>query len=244
MSQPAASSPAADDYVHDDVQAVSEYRSVSGMAVLSLVLGVVSLAALVTSTLLIVPLLGVIFAMLAIRKIAASEGRLVGRTVAILGLGLSLAIGAGVYVRDATVNSLIASQGEQWALEWCELVRDGELATAAELGVGPEVRQPFDDQLNAYYATDEEAIKRMEAFKNDAVIRELMDAPEGSRVVPGDVLLVEPDGLGGYAMIQAFELVPPAGEGNPSRFQLTLRRARLAGLGGSAWLLVNRAAAE
>lgn len=240
MSQPATNHEATDHYVHDDVQAVSEYRSVSGMAVLSLVLGVVSLAALITSSLLVLPLLGVIFAALALWRISASEGRQVGRKVALLGLALSLAIGTCVYVRDAMLDHLVASEGVEWALDWCDLVRDGQIATAAELAVAPEIRQPFDDQLDAYYATDDEAKKRLEEFKKDEVIRQLVDAPEGSRIVPLETLVVDSDNSGGYLMAQEFELVPPTGGGNPSRFQLTLRRARLTGLGGSAWLLVNK----
>ncbi len=48
------------DYLHDDVQAVAEYRSVSRLAVLAAVLGVCSAVALASSQLLVIPLLGII----------------------------------------------------------------------------------------------------------------------------------------------------------------------------------------
>lgn len=227
------------DYLHDDVQAVAEYRSVSGLAVLAAVLGVCSLAALVSRGLLVIPLLGVIVACFALRRIAASEGQLAGRTAALVGLALSLAIGAGVYVRGITLERLVAAEAQQWALEWCDLVLDDKLLIALELKNPPQSRRPFDDSLSEYYENNDAAIEALDEFRNDPVIQALTSAPQGSRVVPGDLVGVVEEGNGGYIVAQEFQLVVPQGTGVPLTFRLQLNRSRMGRTGGGAWYLTG-----
>lgn len=228
-----------DPYVSDDVQAVAEYRSVSVLAILATVLGVLSASALVTPSLLIVPLLGIIFSLLALWRIARSGGQQVGRSLALVGLALSLTIGSGVYVRGVMQKHLLAGEAQEWASEWCQLVMDDELITALELTVAPDGRRPFDESLKQHYATDEAAIKRLEEFEEEELATVLRDAPEGSKIVPGDVL-VAPRERGTFEVLQQFELVPPSGAGNPVRFRVQVRRVQLKGIGGSAWYLTEQ----
>ena len=227
-------------YVSDDVQAIAEYRSVSVLAVLAAVLGVASASAIVTSSLLLIPLLGIIISLFALWRIAHSDGQQVGRTLALVGLALSLAFGSGVYVRGMMLSRLLGAEAQDWALQWCDLVLDDQLITALELTVAPNSRRPFNDALESFYSTDEAAKKRLDEFENDDVIKALRDAPEGSKVVAGDVMAVASYDMGSYVVVQKFELVPPRGEGNPIRFRLQARRVRLGGIGGNAWYLMER----
>ncbi len=234
------------DYLHDDVQAVAEYRSVSGLAVLAAVLGVCSLLALVDRGLLVVPLLGVVCGLLALRRIAASEGQLAGRAVAMVGLALSLVIGTGVYVRGLTLERLVAAEAQQWALQWCDLIRDGQTLTALELKNPPEARRPFDDSLAEYYETNDAAIEAYQLFREHPVIEAIAAAPKGAKVVPGKVLGVVPNGRGGYTAAQQFELVPPGGDSTGPRvkFNLQLSRAPVRSAGGGAWNLTDHLMAD
>ena len=227
MSEPTESIVPAD-YLHDDVQAVAQYRSVSSLAVLSAVLGVGSLLALVSEVLLVVPLLGIVCAVLALRRIATSEEQLAGRGAALVGLALSLAVGSGVYVRDVVRDRLIAAEAKQWGLEWCELLLDGQLLTALELKNPPESRRTFDDSLAEYYETNEVAAEAFQEFKDDPVVALLSDAPEGARVEPGKLVGIERNGRGGYLAAQEFIFVLP--DDADQKFNIFLTRSRLGGV--------------
>lgn len=229
-----------DQYISDDVQAVAEYRSVSLLAVLAVILGVASASAMVTDSLLIVPLLGIIISLLALWRIARSDGQQVGRSLALVGLALSLAIGAGVYVRGMTLKRLLAEESQTWGAEWCDLLMDDEVVTALELTVPPNSQRPFNDSLQEYYATNDAAAKRLQEFEEEELVKALRAAPEGSKIVAGAVKGFAPAEQGSFLVLQQFEMQPPVGEGNPVRFQLQLKRVRLRGIGGNAWYLSQK----
>ncbi|QDU54973.1 hypothetical protein [Aeoliella mucimassa] len=240
MSETTTESPVPENYLSDDVQAVAEYRSVSGLAVLAAVLGVASLAAVATPSLVVLPLIGVIFSLFALYKIAHSDGQLVGRTAALTGLAMSLTVGAGVLVNGWVVRSILAREAAEWGLDWCQLVMDGELITAAELKNPPTARRPFDDSLAKFYAENENAVKALEEFKTNDVVELLSTAPEGSKVVPGDFKAGLRESSGRYLVLQEFKLVRPGGE-PPVVFGLQLRRQTISDLSGGAWFVNEQA---
>lgn len=233
-----------DDYVLDDVQAMAEYRSVSALALLSAVLGVCSLAALVNDGLLVIPLLGTICAILALRRIAASEGQLAGRTPALVGLSLSLVLGVGIYAHRMTTERLVAAEAQKWALDWCDLLLAGKTLVALELQNPPTSRRPFDDSLADYYETNDGAARALEKFRTTEVIARLLDAPEGARVVPGESLGVAPDERGGFRLAQRFQLIAPGTETNPTVFTLWLTRSRVADADNGGWYVTDQALVE
>lgn len=230
------------DYLHDDVQAVAEYRSVNKLSVAAALIGAASAVALISSGLLVVPLLGGIASLLALRQISASDGQMVGRTAALIGLALSIAFGAGVLVRDATMNRLVVRESQQWSLDWCSLIMDGETLTAIELKASPNIRRPFDDSLQEYYETNETAIESLADFREDPVVQLLAGAPENSRVEPGEVIGVERLSSGEFIVMQEFELVSPSAKRRV--FRLRVRRLPLRGAAGNAWYLADHASAE
>lgn len=67
-----------------------DYRVVSKFAVFSLILGLMSLGAFLGVGLLIVPLFGIVFGVLAVRSIRQYPEEYMGRTSAYIGVGLSL----------------------------------------------------------------------------------------------------------------------------------------------------------
>lgn len=228
------------DFVADDVQAVAEYRSVSKLAVASLLLGLVSAVALLGTQLLVVNLLGVICAVLALVRIARSEGQLIGRHVALAGLALSLTFGAGVYAHQAVVERLIAREAERWGLDWCELVRDGKLPLALELQSPPNRRRPLDGALADYYESDQQAASELESFRENPVVVALSSASKDAQLRSGDVEQVVRSGQGEYVVVRQF-LLTPAGstERKPAVLRLQLRRMQLGRLGGGAWFLAD-----
>lgn len=80
-----------------------QYRALSSLAVAGAVLGVVGLLALLDWFLALIPLVGIVVSLLALRRIRTSDGELTGRPAALTGLVLNLlllpgALGLHTYV--------------------------------------------------------------------------------------------------------------------------------------------------
>src|SRR5436305_15202732 len=75
----------------DDPEQITEYRTLSVLAIISLIIGLISPVAIAAPFLLVVPFVGIAVSLLALRRIAVSGGVLAGRWAATLGLVLSLA---------------------------------------------------------------------------------------------------------------------------------------------------------
>lgn len=239
-----------EDHLHDDVAAVAQYRSVSKLAVFALLLGVASLLALLSPSLIFLALFGVIISPLALRRVAASEGELIGRWVAIVGLVLSLAVGAGLIAQRATVERLVAEQATPWAQAWCDLVVAGKHEIALELTRPVAVRRPLDETLIDFYTTDETARQALETFKSEDVVKLLSALESASQLEFGEVVAVVADSDGGYQVLQSATLLPPStNQGNDSTsgdesdaaegvdFQVQLKRTSAASRIPGAWLV-------
>ncbi len=74
----------------DDEDETEDYRSLSGLAVAALIVGVVSPLALVAPILLLIPLLGTVLGLLAVRKVRRESDYFTGLGLAIFGLAVSV----------------------------------------------------------------------------------------------------------------------------------------------------------
>src|SRR5207248_1399492 len=70
-----------------------EYVAINGTSIAALILGVGSVVVVLSNILLVVPLAGVICALVAMRQIANSNGTQTGRGFAAIGLGLAALLG-------------------------------------------------------------------------------------------------------------------------------------------------------
>jgi hypothetical protein len=213
-----------------DLDQVAGYRPMSTAAVLALILGLASPLALAWNVLWLIPLLGVLTAAVALRRIKSSDGTLAGARAAVVGLGLSLLVGSMVMSSRYTRDRAVAAQGTPWGLKWCELLLEGKAAEALELKQDPMTRRPF-NSLDDFYANNESARQRLAEFREEPVVDLLLSAPTGSQVVEGPVDHVEPS-RGGFVLIREFTLHPGRVEGEqpppydrPQEFLLQLRKA-------------------
>jgi hypothetical protein len=101
----------------------TDYVAINGTAIAAIVVGFASLLVFVNHTLLFIPLVGIICAILALRQIRDSNGTQAGGGLAIVGLLMSLGIGGWVGAAELTessrtradrneIKSLIAQLGE------------------------------------------------------------------------------------------------------------------------------------
>jgi len=117
----------------DDELAVDGYRPVSGMAVAAVVMGVLSIAAWFHPGFWFVPVLGVVLAVVALRQLAQPDSILIGRTAAIVGLGLSLFLAALAPTESVTRTWIKNRRAEHVAARWADAVLEGKILDAHSL---------------------------------------------------------------------------------------------------------------
>lgn len=120
-----------------------EYRSLSGLSVLGMLLGLASAAYLAAPMLVVLPVAAAAVCLLACRKVAANPEVLTGRGLALIGLAAALACLATGVARDAVTKWLLTSQSAPVAEAWLERVLAGEIEQAYLLTAFPgEVGRP------------------------------------------------------------------------------------------------------
>jgi hypothetical protein len=106
---------------------IPEYQSLSPLAAIALVLGVLSATALIHPMLMIVPAAAAGAALLALGKIRASGGALTGASVARWGLALAIVLGAATLVRTPVRDALIRRQTAAVAEDWLTAIAKGRI---------------------------------------------------------------------------------------------------------------------
>ena len=110
--------------------AADEYRPVSGMAVAAAIFGVLSLAAAIHPSFFILPTVGVVFAVVAIRDLWHADSIRIGRLAALAGLALSLFFGCVGLTRSLTTTLIANRRAEQVAAGWVDAILDGRILEA------------------------------------------------------------------------------------------------------------------
>ncbi len=143
---------------------VARYRAVSAWAIAALLLGLLSPLAFVGPVLWSLPLLCIAVALVAMWKISASAGELVGWSLALLGLLLALLFGLAAPAHTLTRQYWLESRAEAFADEYIELLRQGRPFAAYQLMLYPTLRKPLNTELPADYDKDPRAKQKYERF--------------------------------------------------------------------------------
>ncbi len=106
------------------------YTSLSAVAVCALLLGLASPLALLAPLMVVVPLAGVIVALLALVRIGNSAGALSGRKLAYWGLALSILCGIASPLRVSVRDNLYGRQADRTARAWLDLLSKNETRPA------------------------------------------------------------------------------------------------------------------
>jgi hypothetical protein len=212
---------------------LADYRALSIPAVVSLVLGLAAPLGLFAPLLLGVAFLGAMVALVALRRIAASDGMMTGRGVALVGLALCVASAGAVVSRAVLTKHLLARQANQLATQWFELLQAGSPEQAFELTVDsvspprPRTEHDHDHQHHAHGPGEEaheHAPSPLEQFLDDPFVGRLMRAGPGAVVrLDGDLAYAIDQNAKG-TLEQRFRV---SSAGDPSTFfvRLTLQRA-------------------
>lgn len=216
-----------------------EYRNLSVLAVVSLVLGLAAPLSLFAPLLLGVAFLGAAVALVALRRIAASEGSMTGRGAALVGLALCVASAAAVAGRTVSINHLLARQASRVATQWFELLQSGSPEQAFELTVDAvRASSPRAAQEHESEEEHDHPQSALERFLEDPLVGRLMQLGEGA-LVEWDrnlALEIDKDGLG--TIQQRYQITPAASQDeSPIFVRLTLQRARAPGETRPRWMV-------
>lgn len=154
-----------------------EYRSVEPWAIGSLLIGMASPLALLAPLLWLVPPLGMLASSVALARLRRDASR-IGRTPALVGLGLSILFGVAPFARMASDYVLLRDQARPLADQFVEYVRQDRPEKAVSLRVAPDARPTLDDLddegLWKFYRQNAEAKRDLTAFVSVPIVRTML----------------------------------------------------------------------
>jgi hypothetical protein len=186
-----------------------QYRAVSGLAVLALALGIASAAAMVGPVLWFVPIVAAIVALVAMRRIRASED-LVGWNIAFLGLLLAILFGIAASARTISRQYWLDTRAEQFSDCFFEFLQQNKPHAAHQLRERPGVRKPLTDTLSKAYESDPESQKSFEKFVADEPVKTLLEAGKQAEVERIATELLGRDDRSDHIAVR-YEITPGAG---------------------------------
>lgn len=166
-------------FSEDPQGGLPEYRPPSILALAGLLIGVASVVVLVEPGAWPVPLLGAVVSAVSLLRIARPDSRLTGRGVAMVGFGLSVAMGVAAPANRFCYDKLIRREAEQFGYRWFELLRRYEPDRAFELTKHPENRLP---PSNNQDAPDTQRQRALEAYMTSPVVQKLLTLGEKAEI--------------------------------------------------------------
>jgi hypothetical protein len=186
-----------------------------------------------------VPMLGVFFSALGLRRIARDSPAVIGRKAAIAGLCLSLLFGVAAVTNWLGYDWAVRREARTFAQQWFDLLAHNQPQKAYQLTLHPTFRLPLDDQLlRESYQTDPARQQEVDDYGSRPLIRALTALGDGARARYYETCYQDPEGK----MDQVHQVYavtyddPQTGEKKSFFVLLQMRRHRLDG-GWSNWQL-------
>ena len=215
----------------DPSLALDEYRAVSPLAVVALLLGLASAAALAHPLLAVVPLAAIVLSTLALRTIAAAARQAAGRGLAVAGLCLAtLFLGWGLaahFQHQATIRS----QAREFVDDWLQILASGDLQRAHQLHVAREYRLDPQAHMQAIYDSNQEAGTSFTSFFYNPALERFRAAGRSVRYRFVEIVLQSRDSLADEVVLK-YEL---EGAAEPIPFWITVRRTYKNHLRSADW---------
>jgi hypothetical protein len=178
---------------------VVRYRSVSALAIIGLLLGIASPLCAVAPLLMVVPIVGAIVSLLALRRISESDGALIGRGAAAVGLALCIISAAAAVARTIVTQHLRTQQAEVVARQWIERLQSGQVEPAFRLtvrGASPP-RPPSPDM-----PPDAPAEDPLASFRDEPIVKAIQAAGKSATVQLAENVDYQAQFRGNYIVVQ------------------------------------------
>jgi len=151
-----------------------QYRAVSAFAIAGLLVGLLSLLALVSPLLWALAIVGVLVNFKALERIKKNAPALLGRKAALAGLALST-IGLTAAPADWIVyRSLVRQEARQFAEMWFDYLRADQPQKAYQLTASPTTRDAIDDNLWDLYREGGDGRNMLRSYVHSPEIRTLL----------------------------------------------------------------------
>src|SRR4051812_34358136 len=192
----------------DEPEEVNEYRSLSVLALVSLIFGLAAPLAFGMPLLVGIPLFGIGISILALQRIATSDGTLTGRWMAAAGLFLCVAFAIAPFSRDYALRAIRLRDAQSFAQKWLETLIAGHTEQAFRLtfdGTRPppsasaQPPMPGDPPPKADY---------FKTFLESPVIKAIQAAAANAEIVPGEVREYTPQTYRNLWIRQVFTVKP------------------------------------
>jgi hypothetical protein len=219
----------------DDPEETTEYRSLSVTALVALLFGLASPLCFGHILLFLIPLVGIVLSLLALRQIAASDGALAGRGAALAGLVLCIGFGVAPFTRALVLRTTRTSQAEAFGRRWMESLAAGETEHAFRLTVDSTRRSPPIEP-----GMPEPKKSPYELFLDLSVVQALTTAGKDADIRFAGTTEYKAPKFNSVMVRQKYQIVPKAaGDAQPIEAILTLQRAKLPSEGRMRWLVVS-----
>jgi len=116
-----------------DADELGQFQSLSSLAVMALVLGVLSPIAFFSPLLVVVPGFALAVAIAALARIKSSEGGLLGTRLAYCGLALAIVFGVAAITRTQVRVEILRRQANETAERWLSMLANGRAEEALGL---------------------------------------------------------------------------------------------------------------
>lgn len=238
-SQSAARTPT---FHSDDVESLGNYRTLSVLALVSLVIGLASPLAFSAPLALAIPIVGIGIALVALRRISVSDGVLAGRWAALAGFALCVVSLLAVFSYHQVLEHLRVREAQEFGKQWLATLQAGDTKRAFRLtSEGAQPAHPPNEP-----GMPEPAKSPYEQFVENPLIGQLTQSTAGGQIQIENTFSYDPGQTGWCWVGQRYAVGPPPAKSNgsgrpqsPFRVDLKLQRGRLPGEGGSRWLVVS-----
>jgi hypothetical protein len=201
-----------------------EYRPMSILAVLTMILGVGSILALAGPVLLFIPGLTLLMGLLAWRSIGRSEGGLAGRNAIVWGLGFAIFFTAMSLGRFLTQRALVARDARQISETFISLLLANQPQKAHQLQYLEHLRQPSGTSLWLHYRTTGDDYDALRRFVDAPLVHALLSL--GSKATVRYYATEDISEAGGRTYVVQLYTVTYQEKGKPQTFyaRITSRR--------------------
>jgi hypothetical protein len=228
----------------EDLDQVANYRSMSGLAIVSLLFGLASPVCFAALVFLPIPLFGAALSVIALRRIADSDGALAGKWAAATGLALCVASAAASLSYAQVTRFMHARQARQVGQEWIELILSGKTQEAFDLTVQSTRSEPPEPPANLPGAGP--PMPPYEQFVTHPTVQALKSAGAGAEVRFAETLSYQPQPQRQCFVDQQFLVSPgpssAAASQNAERpidVRLTLQFSRFPGQANLHWRVLG-----
>jgi hypothetical protein len=216
----------------------AEYRSLSPVAALAFLLGLLSVGSLATSALLVVPVAAVGVGCLALSRIRTSDGALTGARLAQWGIALAVCLAVTTLVRDPVRNALMRRQTGAVADKWLSLVAEGRLSDSLKLLDTSAIQglshiDPHDGTKAP--SPDEVRAKAIEHLGEDELAKRLASIKPPLRMSEGESDAAQPLFDGARTLIGGQRIVESSAEGPALRVNFSFVRLPFYESEGRPW---------